>query len=142
MKFIKVITEHTQEEMDGLVSEFDEITFDRLLNLYNSFNYVEFYTEEGKTAMYASLYEHQIEQLFSEFIKHEVKFSYEDTTKQILFGNLPILEDEKLNKNLQGILNLFIDENLDTDVVLDKISEMGISSISERDKKILNSQSI
>jgi len=142
MKFIKVITEHTQEEMDGLVSEFDEITFDRLLNLYNSFNYVEFYTEEGKTAMYASLNVRQIEQLFSEFIKHEVKFSFEDVTKQVLFGNLPVLEDEKLNKNLQGILNLFIDENLDTDIVLDKIGELGINSISERDKEVLNSQSI
>lgn len=142
MKFIKIITEHSQEEIDSLVCGFDEITFDRLLQLYNSFNYVEFYTEEGKTAMYAELNERQIEQLFSEFVKQEVKFSYEDITKQVLFGNLPVLEKEELNKNLQGILNLFIDENLNTDIVLDKINEMGITAISERDKKVLNSQSI
>jgi len=137
MKFIKVITEHTQEEMDGLVSEFDEITFDRLLNLYNSFNYVEFYTEEGKTAMYASLNVRQIEQLFSEFIKHEVKFSFEDITKQVLFGTIPKIENEEKNNCLEAIVNMFIDENLDTDVVLDKINELGITSISERDKKVL-----
>lgn len=142
MKFIKIVTSHTQEEVDKLVSEFDEITFDRIFNLYNSFSYVEFNNESGKTAMYASIEEFQIKQLISEFIQNEIQFSYEDITKQVLFGTIPTLEKEELNNNLQAIANLFIDENIDADVVLDKINEMGIESISERDKKILNSQSI
>ena len=142
MKFIKVTTEHTQEELDGLVSELDKITFDRLLALYDSFSYIEYYNENNKSAMYAALNDNQIKQLFSEFMKQEVKFSYEDITKQVLFGNLPVLKNRELNKDLQGILDLFIDENLDTDIVLDKINEMGINSISKRDKRVLNSQAI
>jgi len=139
MKFIKIVTSHTQEEVDKLVSEFDEITFDRIFNLYNSFSYVEFNNESGKTAMYASIEEFQIKQLISEFIQNEIQFSYEDITKQVLFGTIPTLEKEELNNNLQAIANLFIDENIDADVVLDKINEMGIESISERDKKVLQS---
>jgi hypothetical protein len=139
MKFIKVITAHTQEEVDSLVAEFDEITFDRIFKLYTSFNYVEFNNESGKTAMYAAIEEGQIKQLFSEFVKQEIQFSYEDITKQVLFGTIPTLENEELNNNLQSIASMFIDDNLDTNVVLDKISELGMASISERDKKVLES---
>ncbi len=137
MKFIKVVTSHTQEDIDNLIPKLDEIEYKRLFNLYSSFSYVEFNNESGYTAMYASMTDPQIKQLFSEFLKQEIKFSYEDITKEILFGNSIKLEDEQLNNNLQAIISVFIDENLDADVVLDKISEMGINAITELDRKVL-----
>lgn len=139
MKFIKVITEHTQESLNKFVLSLDQFTLEHFCNIYSSFNYIEFEIENGFTAMYATISDNQIEKLFLEYVKHEINFSYEDITKNVLFGEFPKLEDEEKNNNLQAITKLFVEDYLDVNTVLEKISKMGIKSINEIDKRVLES---
>jgi hypothetical protein len=139
MRFIKVITEHTQESLDKFVLGLDVFTLERFNNVYNSFNYVEFENKNKTTAMYAAITHFQIETLFLEYVKHEINFSYEDITRNVLFGDLPTLEDEEKNKNLQAMTRLFIEDFLDIDTVLEKIKERGMESINETDIRVLES---
>jgi len=139
MKFIKVITEHTQESLNKFVLSLDPFTLERFFNIYSCFNYVEFEVENKLTAMYATISDNQIEKLFLEYVKHEINFCYEDITKNVLFGDLPTLEDEEKNKNLQAMTKLFIEDYLDTDTVLEKIKERGMESINETDIRVLES---
>jgi hypothetical protein len=137
MKFIKVITKHTREDVDNIVSQLSKIHKEILTNLYSNFNHVEYTSEEGFVGMYAVVDEKTIEKLFSEYVKCGIGFSFEDLTKSVLYGKVPAMPREEEDLNLLAIVNEFMEDNLDADVVLDKISESGMESLTERDKKVL-----
>ena len=137
MKFVKVITKHTDEEIDNMIAQLDEVSFELMLSLYESFKYVEVHNEDKHSVMYAEIQEKQLEKLMLHFLRQGVDFSYEDITKSVLYGYVPKLEKEEDNAKLKAIIDVFVDENLDTDTVLDKISEIGLNNLTERDKKVL-----
>ncbi len=60
--------------------------------------------------------------------KYDISFEVEDVTEKLLLGK-EIVEDENFYK--------FIEDNLTKDIVLDKINEMGIDSLSDIDISIL-----
>lgn len=139
MKFIRVITKHTSEEMDKIVSSFDDITFQIMLRFYETFSHVEYVTEDGFVAMYAVIDEKSIEKLFHEYIKWDVDFSYEDITRPVLLSKLvPEIKNEQENASLKLMIETFLEDNLDVDTVLDKISEdKGLHTLTEREKRVL-----
>jgi hypothetical protein len=137
MKFIKVITKHTRQDIDLIVGQMDSFSMKRLFELYNSFKNIEFTTGDGYVGMYAVISEHEIEHLFSEYVKWSISFSFEDITKSILFGNCPEIEGEQKVLDFTALMKDFVEENLDTNTVLDKISEIGFHSLTEQDKRIL-----
>ena len=137
MKFVKVTTKHTDEEIDNIIAQLDEVSFELMLSLYESFKYVEVHNEDKHSVMYAAIEERQLEKLMLHFIRQGVDFLYEDITKSVLYGYIPELENEEKASTLKTIIDVFVDENLDTDTVLDKISEIGYHKLSERDKKVL-----
>ena len=140
MKFIKIINNHTEQEVDDIISNFDSVSLNFIGELYLNQKHIEFNLEDGRGVMYAELEESQVNKLLSIYVKYGLDFSYEDITKSVLFGNVPFVNEEKC-EDLKAIIKIFIEDNLDTDTVLDKISEMGIESISEQDKKVLVVQS-
>jgi len=140
MKFIKITINHTEQEVDNIISEFDSVSLDFIGELYLKQKHIEFNLEDGRGIMYAEMEESQVNKLLSIYVKYGVDFSYEDITKSVLFGNVPFVNEEKC-EDLKALIQIFIEENLDTNTVLDKISEMGIDSISEQDKKVLVVQS-
>jgi len=140
MKFIKITINHTEQEINNIISEFDSVSLDFIGELYLNQKHIEFDLEDGRGIMYAEMEESQASKLLSIYVKYGVDFSYEDITKSVLFGNVPFVNEEKC-EDLKALIQIFIEENLDTDTVLDKISEMGIDSISEQDKKVLVVQS-
>lgn len=140
MKFIKITVKNTEAEIDNIISEFDSISFEFIKNLYEMQKYIEFDLEDGRNVMYVEISESKASQLLSIYVKYGVDFSYEDITKFVLFGNVPFVNEEKC-EDLKALIKIFIEDNLDTDTVLDKINEMGINSISEQDKKVLVVQS-
>lgn len=91
-------------------------------------------------AMYALIREHSIEKLLQEYIKWEVDFSYADITKPVLFSKLkPQINNEQDNLQLQGIVEGFLEDFVDIDMVLDKISEdKGMQTLTEHEKRILH----
>jgi len=137
MKFIKVITKHTVKQMETIVGKLEDSYVVELCELYNSFECIEFTTKEGFEAMYAVVDDSTIEKLFTEYLRCEINFSYEDITKFVLFGNSLEISGESKKDYLNYLTTSFIRENLNSDAVLDKISEKGISSLTEIDKKIL-----
>jgi hypothetical protein len=139
MKFIKVTTKHTREQIDKIVSQMDSWSLKNLAKLYDSFKYIEFSTEKGSISMYATIPQDKIEHLFSEYIKWSIDFSFEDITKFVLFGDIPEIIGEQKSADLNALIKKFKEENLDTNTVLDKISENGIHSLTEQDKIVLRS---
>lgn len=137
MKFIKITAGHTTQQMEGILGKLKESYVKYLHDLYNTFEYVEFTTSEGFEAMYAIVDDFTIEKLFNEYVNCEINFSYEDITKNVLFGNVLEISGEQKREYLNYLINLFIRENLNLNIVLDKISENGISSLTESDRKIL-----
>lgn len=138
MKFIKVITKHTPQDIKDINSKLDAHYTEMLLDLYDTFNYIRFCTEDGFLAMYAVLEETKIAQLHSEWIKWSINFVCEDITKFVLFGNVPEIYGTEEKRILNDIVREFIENNLDTDTVLDKINEMGFHNLTDKDKKVLN----
>ena|ERR1035437_755040 len=136
MKFIKLTTYNTEEEIDNIISEFDSMALSFMTKIYEMQKHISFDTEENITVMYAEMEDTQVNEFLSIHVKYGVKFSYEDITKSILFGNVPVINEEKIEE-LKALINLFIEENLNSDIVLDKINEMGVEFISEQDKKVL-----
>jgi hypothetical protein len=140
MKFIKITINHTEQEVGNIISEFDSVSLNFIEELYSNQKHIEFDLEDGRGVMYAEMEENQVSKLLSIYVKYGLDFSYEDITKSVLFGNVPFVNEEKCEE-LKALIKIFIEDNLDTDTVLDKISEMGIESISEQDKKVLVVQS-
>lgn len=137
MKFVKVTTKHTDEEIDNMIAQLDTVSFELMLSLYESFKYIEVHNEDKHSVMYAEIEEKQLEKLMLHFLRQGVDFLYEDITKSILYGEVPKLEKEEDVTKLKAIIDVFVDENLDTDVVLDKISEIGYNQLTERDIRVL-----
>ncbi len=137
MKFVKISTEYTREEMDIIENNINEETTIKFKKLFRSFSYVQFLTEDKKICLYALIDDDTLNTLFSEYVKIEINFTYEDISKSILFGYMPIVKSELGTIDLNNMIDKFIDEHLNIDTVLDKISELGINNLTEKDKKIL-----
>ena len=137
MKFIKITTRHTREELDKVVDGLDKVYKKILIDLYSEFNHLEYNTKDGFVAMYASIDDRKLVKLFECFTKNSLDFSYEDITKNVLFGNIPRIDQEHEEPNLKCLIDEFVADNLDTNTVLDKISEMGFNSLTEQDLKVL-----
>ena len=136
MKFIKITVNNTNEEVDAILSDFDSTSLGFVGKLYLNVKHIEFDLEDGRGMMYAEMEERQVNKLLSIYVKYGVDFSYEDITKFVLFGNIPPVNEEKCEE-LKALIKLFIEDNLDTDTVLEKISEVGYHKLTECDFKVL-----
>lgn len=136
MKFIKLTVKHNLQHIEDMVTKLDKSYIEKMNELYDSFKCVEFTTVEGLEVMYAVVDDFIIEKLFKEYMNCEISFSYEDITKSVLFGQIPEISREE-EKHLDYLISEFIDENLELDIVLDKINECGISSLTDKDRRIL-----
>lgn len=128
MNVYKLKTGLTQEDLDKLQNSMDESDFilinsveDRVLNAD--------IIEDGFVSSYMICSEKILDLLKSIFYKYEVTFSVQDITKLFLYGQIDV--DDVYFQN-------YLQENLDIDTILDKISEVGIDSLSDLDKDILN----
>lgn len=137
MKFIKIISEHTRQELEKMGENADPYYSEHFDKLFSTFSYVQFLSEEQKVCLYAVLDDKTINKLFSQYVQVGISFKYEDMSKDILFGNIPHVDDDFSKNELKDMINYFIGENLDLDIVLDKINELGIEKLTEVDKKIL-----
>lgn len=91
--------------------------------------------ENGNDMLYAFLNKGKQELLREALEQYNVLISYEDVTRDFLYQkNLnPIFEEREYKETLMS----FLESNLDSDTVLDKITDMGMSSLNEIDYKFL-----
>jgi hypothetical protein len=98
-------------------------------NEFNSIVYDE--DSNGLDVIYVFSDDWVINKMEKMFTFNKVLKEYKDVTKEILFQkDLPKVFSENNNKK---ILMEFLDKNLNSDLVLDKINYMGINSLTEID---------
>lgn len=133
MKFIKITSKHTKEQLNALMSNMSNTELDVIESLYSKFQYVEFTDEVGNECMYAVIQEKYIVELFDVYVNFSVNFVYEDMTKEALYSSI-ITNDA----DVISMLESYIDANLDVDVVLDKILDLGRESLTDKDILVLS----
>lgn len=92
-------------------------------------------TENGEDMIYLFSNIKKHEELYNLLKKHDVLISYKNLTSAFLY-------QKDLNPIFNGgifkeILVNFLNNNLEKDVILDKINDLGIESLNEVDYKIL-----
>jgi hypothetical protein len=98
-------------------NEFDNIVYDE--------------DEEGLDVIYVFTNEYAINNMIEMFSFNKVLKEHKIVTKEILFQkDLPGVFSDNNNKK---ILSEFLNINLNSDIVLDKINDMGVNSLTEVD---------
>jgi len=133
-RFIKITTEHTQSELEDLVNKIPTFQVEEIKKLYQNFDCVEYINRKNRVCMYASIHENYIKDLIDLYTKLNISFNFEDITKKTLFG----LEKSQ-DLNVEKLISRFIKNNLEVDDVLDKINELGSSSLTKKDFLVLKS---
>ena len=144
MKLIKIDSKHTTSQMNEIVNNMSSFQIERVENLYRQFDYVDWENVDGTISSIISIPESLIGELYGTWASISPDFSFKtiDLTKDALFGKIDTksfgLSSDKLSQ-LDYILDKFIESNIDIDVILDKINELGIGSLTQKDILILQS---
>ncbi len=134
VKFIKIATKHTKDEFSDLTAHLSRLELELLGRLYSKFLYVEYLDENELECIMAVIHTNYIGDLIQVYTESNLDFTYEDLTKDVFFSRI---DTEPFTDGMLELVNQFIDDYLDSDIVLDKINECGIKSLTTKDKQIL-----
>ena len=126
-KVYKIHTTLTEKTSKEIESKFEKEDRD-LVSYVNHDIYIDVIENDGLISIYIACSDSNLKKILSLFYKYSVKFTIEDITTSFLRGSEKV-EDVEFQK--------YLAENLSIDDVLDKISEMGIDSLSDIDRKVL-----
>ena len=114
----------------------------KLKNIYSSFEFVEYTNTSGNECMFCVVDDYELSNISNCYRKHNIIFKVIELTKDVLFDN-----SFKINyKNQYGfnikdrvveLISNFKYQNTTPDIVLDKIIEKGIESLTDFDHSIL-----
>lgn len=143
MKFIKIVTKYTLEQLNRIVESADPNVVSFAEGVYARFEFVRFVNKDGHVGMYAVIGESDISSLIDTYVDLDIEFSFFDLTKDVLFSTFNVCSGEQsllstpLDIRISEMIDLFYAENVNVDTILDKILEMGSSSLSEKDLNVL-----
>ncbi len=92
---------------------------------------------DGFETVYCFLEEYKCLKLVDIFTKHDVLIQYKDITQEVLIGSVTINENDH-KETYSKLSNDYQLNNLTIDIILDKISSLGINSLSATDKQIIS----
>ena len=98
------------------------------------------YSQKNEDDFYTFLPQHKIEKIVNEFKAIKVLFSFKDITEEVLMGvqnNNPLFAKTFADMQHKQLLNSFLKQNQTIDNILDKIKILGMNSLTEIDKEIL-----
>ncbi|MEY4571045.1 MAG: hypothetical protein RLZ10_238 [Bacteroidota bacterium] len=128
-----IVGKPEQEYLEDLIFEKmrDVLTNEEIKNI------AFFENEESHDILYTFLNEEKNLYLFNLFEEYKVLIHYSDITEEVLLQN-------NINKNLfEGefkiLFERFLKNNLKVDFILDKISKLGVKSLTDIDYKVLKS---
>lgn len=131
MKLFYFKTNLTQENIDKIVSSMSPS--DKIYG--TSVNMKVFdVIENGRLSMYAFCDDTNIEKALYLYNKYNVELTIQDISDNAIMGEVKVNDDE-----FNLILNDWLADNLTVNDVLDKINKFGIKSLTELDKKVLES---
>lgn len=144
MKFYKIETDHTQLEIDKIIFKLTLTESEEIDKIFRNLNVVEFTDERRKESLFAVLNETDLEKLKNLYTKYNINYTINDLSKEVLFDipfNIRYKDSNMRNVTLK-IKKLIKDYKKNwttTDVVLDKILELGIESLTDFDYSVLKS---
>ena len=125
-KLYKISTNLSESEIDEAKSHFD-FDDEKLVKSVEYDIFIDVIEDDG-TVSYVACNDYNLDLILSLFKKHSIFYELEDVTIPFLRGQIDV---DKIYD--------YLAENLTIDDVLDKITEMGINSLSDLDRKILDS---
>lgn len=144
MKFYRIETYHTQLEIDKIIFKLTLSESEEIDKIFKNLNVVEFTDERRKESLFAVLTETDLEKIKNIYIKYHINYSVTDLTKEVLFDipfNVRYKDSYMRNVSLKirKMIKDYKKKWTTTDVVLDKILELGIESLTEFDYSVLKS---
>jgi hypothetical protein len=144
MKFYKIQTDHTQLEIDKIIFKLTLIESEEIDKIFRNLNVVEFTDERRKEALFAVLNEPDLVKLKNLYTKYNINYTINDLSKEVLFDipfNIRYKDSNMRNVTLKikKIIKDYKKNWTTTDVVLDKILELGIESLTDFDYSVLKS---
>ena len=143
MRFYNLITESTQDDLDRILMKMSMPEIEYIEKLYKNFKSVEYTDKTVMECMYIITDYNVKEKLEKLYNSHNIKFKMIDITYDILFDNsIKTNYKNQYQKNVRiDIFNLakkYKEDWTTSDIVLDKILEKGINSLTDFDYSVLN----
>ena len=143
MKVLEFKTEHSDEVttlIDSLIEDQDR---DILKDIFEKSDAIDFISNDSKYGIIGFFKQQEANEVEKIFKKYGVLFKINDLTRDVFLE-----KDVHLNKTcpekvlnldvfLKKMLNRFREENLNVDIVLEKINDKGIDSLSDKEREIL-----
>lgn len=142
MKLIKFSTNLTDKEVNDKVDQLPMIEKEFIYKLSLEIDYLDVKDKFGKLGMFAIVDDWYVNKIDGFYKNLGIKYTTVDLTKDAFMSN-PIDicysndEDKDISKDIDILINKFKEDFTDVDVVLDKILEKGIESLTEFDKSFL-----
>lgn len=140
----KIVFNQNIEELNNQYDRLSDYEQERISEL-DAFTYFD-YMENDKYFFYVATLPMELNKYVDILKNNLISFDYYDITNDVLLGNIDLATElsNKINKDnlikwdffIQDI-NSWIMENLDIDMVLDKILQVGIDNLTDIEKTFL-----
>lgn len=142
MKFVNVITHSTQSEIDEILYSMSLQDAQQIEKIYSMFDFVEYTSKSGFECMFCIVDENDLSELSKSYNKFNIKYEFNDLTKSVFYDNkFPINFKNQygltVKSKVSKLIEKFKTEFITSDIILDKILEKGIESLTDFDKSIL-----
>jgi hypothetical protein len=152
-KIYRLDSIYTTDEINEIISNIPKDTKEILVKFADSLDLIAeiclkedgtYCKTDGKEIMIVVLYEWEKERMIelTDLVYDRTKYTIKDISEEVLFGTHTEKDYPGVEEKVKEVFDTYLDMYLDHDVVLDKINMYGMPSLSERDKKVLESENI
>lgn len=143
MKLIKITFTKTNTEIDAAFDSMSELVSTMYKEFLHTINYSE-YVRDNVAYLYTAIDDADLYKLTGILDQFAGGYAVEDITTEALYGDIDTKQFEVQSENgglpsnaVSVVVESFIDANLTTDVVLEKILDLGSESLSDKDIEVL-----
>jgi len=152
-KVYRLDSDYTTDEINEIISNIPKDTKEILVKFADALDLIAeicikedgtYGVNEGKEIMIVVLYEWEKERMIelTNLVYDNSRYTIKDISEEVLFGKHSEKDYPGVEEKVKEIFDTYLDMYLDHDLVLDKINMYGMPSLSERDKKVLESENI
>jgi hypothetical protein len=143
MRFYRLTSDKTHDEIEEILSNLSVVEFEYIHLIYKSFDCIEYNDQHGYCGMYAILDDKIKSTLEKMYSNLSIKYKFEDLTKSALWGDfIETKYTDYIGDYIPDLISIFIEsyyhEHITVDIILDKINERGINSLTSDDFNILD----
>lgn len=142
MKFINVVTRSSQFEIDEILLNMSDTDILEIEKIYSSFDFVEYTNTSGNECMFCIVDDYELTQLSNCYKKHNITFKTVDLTRDVFFDNQFKTNYKNqygfyVSQRVSDLIIRFKKSETTSDIILDKILEKGIDSLTDFDHSVL-----